>query len=53
MANMSYARFRNTLEALWDCDEHLTDEDLSSEEEKARALLLTLCRTMADDWEEE
>lgn len=47
MANMSYCRFRNTLEALEDCSEHLDDTDLSSEEEKAKIKLLKLCAQLA------
>lgn len=48
MANMAYARFRNTLDALADCQEHMEDE-LSPEEEKARIILLRVCQEIVQD----
>lgn len=49
MANMSYCRFRNTLEDLRDCYENM-DEDLSAEEKAARFKLLKLCDQIAGDY---
>lgn len=51
MSNMSYCRFENTLKDLRDCDEHLFDNDLSEEEEKARERLIQLCKKIAEDGE--
>ena len=48
MANMSYCRFRNTLEDLQDCDEHLYDDDLSIEEKQAREELINLSREITE-----
>ena len=52
--NMSYCRFRNTLEALRECSDELAGmqnlDDLSGEEKKAARLLLKLCDTLASDW---
>lgn len=50
MANMSYCRFRNTLQDLRDCYEHMDDEDISSEEKAARTRLLKLCDQIASDY---
>ena len=49
MSNMGYVRFQNTLEDLDDCNEHLWDNNLSDEEERARELLIKLCREIAED----
>jgi len=49
MANMSYARFQNTLKDLRDCYDNL-DEELSESEEKDRAKLIKLCRLIADEY---
>ncbi len=46
--NMSYCRFRNTLEDLKDCYNAL-DEELSPEEHKARKKLLMLCQTLVQE----
>jgi hypothetical protein len=43
MGNMSYCRFRNTLNDLRECQEHIRDNDLSEEEEEARKDLIKLC----------
>ena len=51
MSNMSYVRFENTLKDLRDCDEHLFDDDLSEEEEKARQKLIKLCKKIAEEGE--
>jgi hypothetical protein len=48
MANMSYCRFENTLSDLRDCEEHLFDEDLSQDEDRARRRLVELCREIAE-----
>ncbi len=52
MSNMSYCRFQNTLNDLWDCKDHL-DEDLSDDEERARKRLIELCREIALNCPEE
>jgi hypothetical protein len=50
---MSYCRFSNTLSDLQDCEDHLEDDDLSEEEEKARKWLIELCARIASQFEEE
>ena len=50
MANMGYARFRNTLSDLRDCYESMGDYDLSDEEQTARRRLIKLCKEIADDY---
>ena len=40
MSNMGYCRFNNTLNDLYDCIEHLDDDDLSDEEAQKRFHLL-------------
>jgi hypothetical protein len=54
MSNMSYCRFRNTLNDLDDCYEALCDEEeLDDEDEKrARKKLIQLCQTIADEFGE-
>lgn len=52
MGNMSYCRFQNTLTDLRDCKENLCEDDLSTEERRARKLLIKICREIvieADD----
>jgi hypothetical protein len=51
MANMSYCRFRNTLDDLRDCHEHMDDE-LSESEQKDRKRLIKLCCEIAGDYED-
>ena len=58
MANMSYCRFRNTLEALRDCvdwmsDQHKLPGDLLDEEARALKRLIELCRDVAGDYTDE
>ncbi len=53
MANMAYCRFQNTLEDLWDCQDHLEDEDLSSDEQKARKILIRVCMDISSYFEED
>ena len=48
MSNMAYCRFRNTLEDLRDCAEHLEDE-LPDEESAARDRLIKICAEIAAD----
>jgi hypothetical protein len=55
MTNMSYCRFRNTLEALRECADDLAnketlDELASADEREAARRLLKLCDTLASDW---
>lgn len=44
MGNMSYCRFRNTLEDLKECYDYIDWDDLSEDEEKARNELIALCK---------
>jgi hypothetical protein len=50
MPNMSYCRFRNTLQDLRACYEHMDDEGLSSEEKAARKHLVIMCNEIASDY---
>ena len=51
MGNMSYCRFRNTLEDLEDCEENMAqDEDIASEEKRARIKLINLCCEIAQKY---
>jgi hypothetical protein len=52
MSNMSYCRFRNTLEDLRDCFENLFDE-CGPEEDLARNKLILLCANIVSNWDEE
>lgn len=47
MSNMGYCRFSNTLADLRNCQDHLYDDDLSDEEERARRRLIDLCKEIA------
>ena len=55
MSNMSYCRFRNTLEDLMNCERNL-DDDLSEsiEEAQARIKLVEVCQRIVNkadiDW---
>lgn len=49
MGNMGYCRFTNTLEDLRDCQEHISDDDLSLEEHKARKKLVELCKQIGEE----
>lgn len=53
MSNMSYCRFRNTLEDLRDCYDNMDDNDLSDEERAARRRLIKLARQIADIYGDE
>lgn len=48
MANMSYCRWRNTLEDLRDCAENVWETVGSEEEAVAKRKILELCRELAD-----
>ena len=55
MSNMSYCRFQNTLEALRECRDALSENldtlsSLSEEERSAAAQLFRLCKELADDY---
>lgn len=50
--NRAYCRFRNTLEALGECEDHMI-ERLEPEEERARKKLVALCKSIADDHAED
>lgn len=49
MSNMSYCRFRNTLNDLQDCHWNMEDNDLSDEEKSAKAQLIALCKVIAEE----
>lgn len=50
MSNMSYCRFRNTLDDLRDCADVINDtSDLSHEEAQARRSLIQLCRDIVEE----
>jgi len=54
MSNMSYCRFRNTLDDLRDCQEALHDEkELSAEEERAKRGLIIICKEIAECYRED
>lgn len=50
MPNMSYCRFRNTLLDLRDCVDNIHDENISNEENEARAKLVSLCEYIAIEY---
>jgi len=51
MANMSYCRFRNTLQDLTDCYDNMTDS-LDRDELRARLDLIELCKQITEDYED-
>ena len=51
MSNMAYCRFHNTAQDLADCEEHLFDDDLSPQEQRARLRLIKQCMAIAMDGE--
>jgi len=51
MANMSYCRFQNTYRDLIDCEENM-DNDLSSDEKRARDKMIKLCTRIAKNYGE-
>lgn len=54
MSNMGYCRFRNTLNDLTDCQEHMGDtEEMSTEEKLARKRMIRLCKEIAEDYGDE
>jgi hypothetical protein len=58
VANMSYCRFQNTLNDLRDCAEALDygdaeDENLSTEEKRAKEALIKVCSRIAADYGED
>jgi hypothetical protein len=57
MGNMSYCRFENTLKDLRDCYKDMTGgtrfDELSEEEQVYRNQLVALCKTIADNFDEE
>ncbi len=54
---MSYCRFRNTLDDLRDCHEHMDDPDVAdsgdTEEAQARRQLIRTCVEIAADYGDE
>ena len=53
MANMGYCRFRNTLQDLRDCYDHLHDEIEDNEEAKAHDQLISLCFRIIEETEDQ
>jgi len=53
MGNMSYCRFRNTVGDLRDCYDNMDDEDISSDEKRARRAIIKLAVQIADDYGDE
>ena len=53
MSNMSYCRFRNTLQDLYDCRDYVSDSNLFYDENEARKLLIKLCFSIAQDFMDE
>ena len=51
MANMSYCRFRNTLQDLRDCYYNMEDS-LDRDELRARLDLIELCKQIIEDYED-
>ena len=51
MANMSYCRFENTYKDLLDCYNNI-NEELSDREHKYREMLVELCQSIVDDYDE-
>ena len=52
MANMSYCRFRNTLQDLRDCYYNMKDE-VSLEEFRSRKQVIELCKDIVDEYGDE
>lgn len=50
MANMSYCRFRNTLEDLRECYDNMDENDLSEDEQEARKRLIKLCASIVNNY---
>jgi len=51
MSNMSYCKFRNTLDDLRDCLDYIGDPvTCDDEEERARKRLIKLCKDIADEY---
>jgi hypothetical protein len=51
MGNMSYCRFQNTLDDLYDCNRHLEDEldkKDDADEYEARKELIKLCKEIGE-----
>ena len=51
MSNMSYCRFRNTLEDFIDCVENLEDNELSKEEALARYRMVKSIADLAERYD--
>jgi hypothetical protein len=52
MVNMSYCRFRNTANDLYDCMKHIGDDLHNENEKKARKELINLCQEILDEAED-
>ena len=49
MSNMGYCRFHNTVQDLYNVQEHLQDTDLSESESDKRKELLNLCKQIVSE----
>lgn len=52
MSNMSYCRFRNTLQDFRDCSNNIFDKELNNDEACARFYLISAAKEMVDKLEE-
>ena len=52
MGTMGYCRFQNTLEDLYNCQEHMGDE-VGQDERRARKRLIKLCKDIVDNFGDE
>ena len=50
MGNMSYCRFENTYNDLRDCNNHMSDTNLSDSEKEHRDKIIELCISIASDY---
>lgn len=53
MSNMSYCRFRNTVDDLADCWENWYDPLNTDEEVAAKARMLRICRKIVEEADDE
>jgi hypothetical protein len=53
MSNMSYCRYRNTLEDLIDCYDHLFEDISSVEERVARNRLIITCANIVSNFDDQ
>lgn len=49
MSNMSYCRFRNTLNDMFDCKKNIGEALESLDEARARVRLIKMCKEISED----